>query len=583
MTSLIETETLLVVDIGRLMTRAEMFDVVEEHYRFIGMGESLSTVGFPYHNAGEGVRIAIEKLQDITGRTLLEKDGELISPRDEGGFGVDRFFTTISAGNPVKVVCVGLLDDVSLKSATRLVRSALCEVVDTISINDQRTQAERIDVILRARPDLIVVAGGSEAGATKSILELIETIGIACSLIHENFRPYLLFAGNSSVVGEIRESLDHVLPLRIAPNIRPATNVERLNGAAPVLSEILGEIRKSQIPGLDELERWSGSAILPTSYALGRMIRFLSEVHKTKKGVIGIDMRSNATTVVFARQGDFSIEVRPELGLRASIEKIEKAVDITKLRRWISEDVHSDDIQKYLWNKSLYPLSIPITTEELEIEYALVRELLYESSRLLMKDHPDISRNSKDGILPSVEPIIVSGDVFKMAPTPAHTALLLLDGLQPVGITTFVVDQNNLMPALGLAAAENPLLAIQVLDSNAFQNLGTVIVPIGKAKKGTIILRVQVRDQNGNETAIDVKQGSLQLIPLLPGHVASLRLQPLHMFDVGMGAPGRGGNLKVVGGALGVIIDARGRPLKLPKDAEERSKRIKKWLTVLGG
>ena len=60
-------------------------------------------------------------------------------------------------------------------------------------------------------------------------------------------------------------------------------------------------------------------------------------------------------------------------------------------------------------------------------------------------------------------------------------------------------------------------------------------------------------------------------------------LQPLHRADVGMGAPGRGGGLKVIGGALGVIIDARGRPLQLPADAGRRQELLRKWLWTLGG
>ena len=62
---------------------------------------------------------------------------------------------------------------------------------------------------------------------------------------------------------------------------------------------------------------------------------------------------------------------------------------------------------------------------------------------------------------------------------------------------------------------------------------------------------------------------------------ATLRLQPLHRFDVGMG-PGRGGSLKVVGGSMGIVIDARGRPLNLNVDPVQRREQMKKWLWILG-
>lgn len=583
MTSLFEAESFLVIDISQLTTRAVMFDVVEESYRFLGAGESISTAGFPYHNIGEGVRIALEKLEEITGRTLLGNNGQLISPKADDGSGVDEFLATLAVGDPVQVVCVGLLEDVSLESAKHLVQSAYCEVKDSISLNDKRSQAERIDVLLKARPELVVVAGGNEGGATSSMKELLETVGIACNLMHENFRPNILFVGNGALAGTVEKMLGHIAPLRIAPNIRPTNNFERLSSAEPALAEILGEIRSSQIPGLVELEEWSNGRMLPTSFSFGRIIRFLSEVHKTSKGVLGIDLRSNSATVAFARQGELSLEVHPECGVRTDQETSHQQINIDEIARWIPKPVETEMIQEYLWNKTLYPSSLPVTKTELEIEHAYVRELLYTASRKIFKHLPGDVLQYRKEIMPWVEPILVSGEVFSNSPSPSHTAMVLLDGLQPVGITTLVVDQNNLIPSLGLAASENPLLSIQVLDSSAFVNLGTVIAPLGKAKPGTPILRIRISYESGRETSLEIKQGTLELLPLPQGQSAQLHLQPLHMFDVGMGVPGRGGSLKVVGGILGVIIDARGRPLRLPKAPEQRFESLTKWLASLGG
>jgi hypothetical protein len=42
-------------------------------------------------------------------------------------------------------------------------------------------------------------------------------------------------------------------------------------------------------------------------------------------------------------------------------------------------------------------------------------------------------------------------------------------------------------------------------------------------------------------------------------------------------------NFKVVGGACGVVIDARGRPVALPPDDARRRDLMKKWTLSLGG
>ncbi len=44
---------------------------------------------------------------------------------------------------------------------------------------------------------------------------------------------------------------------------------------------------------------------------------------------------------------------------------------------------------------------------------------------------------------------------------------------------------------------------------------------------------------------------------------------------------GRGGSINVVGGEMGIVIDARGRPLRFSPDASRRKDLIKKWLWIL--
>lgn len=139
-----------------------------------------------------------------------------------------------------------------------------------------------------------------------------------------------------------------------------------------------------------------------------------------------------------------------------------------------------------------------------------------------------------------------------------------------------------LAPSLGVTAAINPILVVQALESNTFLTLGTVISPIGDARPGTPVLRLRMAFAGGGETSLDVKQGTLELLQLPVGQTAEIHLQPLHRTDIGMGGPGRGGRLRVVGGALGVIVDARGRPVHLPPDPIQRRELINKWRWMLG-
>ncbi len=80
MTSLVDAESVLAVDIGSVNTRALLFDVVDGQYHFISSGVAPSTTGAPFRDVSEGVSQAVKRLQENIGRVLIDKDGLLIIP-----------------------------------------------------------------------------------------------------------------------------------------------------------------------------------------------------------------------------------------------------------------------------------------------------------------------------------------------------------------------------------------------------------------------------------------------------------------------------------------------------------------------
>jgi len=237
--SLVDADSLLAVDVGTVTTRAALFDVVEGYYRFVASGNAPSTAGAPFKDLSEGVHRAIENLQQITGRKFLGEDQRVIIPSDDGK-GVDTFAATFSAGPAMKTVVVGLLNDVSVESVQRLARTAYVRVVDTMGLNDKRKPEEQIDTLLRLRPDLILVAGGTDNGATLSVRHMIETIGLACYILPAENRPALLYAGNQALADEIKSSLQNLTSaLSISSNIRPELETEDLQPAQNALARLL--------------------------------------------------------------------------------------------------------------------------------------------------------------------------------------------------------------------------------------------------------------------------------------------------------------------------------------------------------
>lgn len=573
---LTEGGSLLAVEVGSINTSASLLDTVAGQYRFLASGASPSTVAAPMLDASEGVRSAFDHLSSITKRSFLGEDEGLIIPASNG-LGVDRFVATFSAGVPLRIAAAGLLEDVSLESIRRLVSSVNGEIVESISLSDERRTEAQIDSFLRVRPDVVVIAGGTNQGASRSVLKLINTLGMAINMLPASLRPEILYAGNEALAENAVSFLGELTSMTTVPNIRPSLEVENLGPAEERLAEIFRRIHGEKILGIQELDLWSKGSLLPTSAAFGRIIRFLSRVYGQDKGVLGIDVGASSTTVASSFSGNLSLNSFPHLGIGEGLTGLLQTSKLEDINRWVPFEVSDSYLANYLYNKTIYPSSLPATPQDLAIEQAFAREVMRTAINKAKEHFPSDSSGPFRAGLPWFEPIMVRGSVIVNAPSLTQSLLMILDGLEPTGITRIILDKNRLAPAMGAAAGVNSLLAVQVLESSAFFNLGTLISPVGKARSGTPILRLTIKYDSGQENSVDIKFGTIRAIPLPAGRTAQLRLQPLHRFDVGMGGAGKSGSIRVVGGYFGIVIDARGRPIRLSASPERRREGLIRW------
>lgn len=576
-----EASSLLAVEVGSITTRTLLFDTVEGRYRFLASGHSGSTAGAPMYDVGEGVRRSIINLSSISGRTLFDKKENLIIPSEPAGEGIDGFASTLSAGQPLKVVAVGLLERVSLESVRHLVSTINSQIVHTIGLNDRQSVEDQIDSILRLQPDAIVIAGGTNNGASKSLLKLINTLAMAVKLIPHDQQPELLYAGNEVLINDVKQSFEQSQLLTLVANIRPSLTYEQLGPAEVHLADIYRKKKLSNILGIDDLHTWSGGHLMPTSTAFGRVIRFLSKIFDPTKGVLGINVGASSTTVAGAFAGKLKLKVFSRFGVGEGMNSILNQINLENITRWIPFELSSEYVINYIHNKAFYPSTLPATPENLSIEQAVAREIMRETLDQSNEIFPKNASRAFKSSLPLFDPILVSGSVITNAPTSAQSLLMILDGIQPTGITRLLLDNNNITPALGAAAPINAVLSVHVLESNAFTNLGYLISPTGNSRMGSTVLRIDITYESGQENTINIKQGTIQLIPLPVGRSAQLRLHPLQRSDIGLGGRGRGGKLRVTGGVFGIIIDARGRPIDLPNSPDERRNRLLEWYRMV--
>jgi len=581
--SLLQDSSLLAVNVGASSTRAVLFDVVEGEYRFIASGQAPTKAEAPFNDVILGVVGAISNLQTVTGKIFLDRNDQLISSVQPDGSGVDAFAATMSAGPTLRAVVIGLLSDVSMKSAKRLAETAYLRVVESFDLNDLRKPDEQLDAILRARPDIIILTGGTDGGASRSIRKTLEAVGLACYLMPDEKRPMILFSGNQSLTDSVKESLQKLTPsLHFSANIRPSLDTEDLAPASRELAQVISDVRKREMRGVDQLAAWTGGRVLPTAYAKGRIIRFLSQMDGTSRGILGVDLDSTAAMIAAGFNGKLSLGVYPQFGLGENLPGLLQYTKLEDIMRWMPLDIAPSIVRDYLYQNSLYAGTIPVTEEDHAIGQAISRQVLYLAMRDAKRNFLPDAKILKKGLTPIFEPILAGGAALNDAPTPGQILLLLLDALQPVGITSIILDKNNLLPLLGAAAETNYLLPVHVLESGAFMSLGTIVSVISSASYGTPVIRARITYEDGSNTSAEVKYGGLEILPLGMGQTARLTLQTLRRSNIGNG-PGRNAAMQVAGGVMGVVIDARGRPLSLPEDPVRRCELFKKWLLSVGG
>ena len=580
MSTILEADTLLAVDVGTVNTRVSLFDVVDGRYRMVATGRASSTAGAPVFDVREGMHVALDEVSEITGRPFFDESDALVMPTTNSGAGVDAFVSTASAGPHVRTVLVGLMPGVSMESARRLASSTYLNVVEEIGLMDERREAELVDAMLDAKPDLILMVGGTDSGATASVIRQIETVSLATSLLPTVERPALVFAGNTSLGAAAVEHFQDISKVEIVSNIRPDLEHEELGPARLKLAEIVNQLRSKRIAGFEDLNGWSGGYMMLTADAFGRVVRYLSQVYDPDKGVLGIDVGASHVTIAAAFDGVLNNKVHSDLGLGNSLPGLLRYASVADVSRWLPTEVPDAEVRDYIFNKAIYPGTIPAELTDLHIEYALLRELVRAGLSL---SRSDWAVGAGSELMPPLEPIIATGGAIARAPRPGYAALALLDAVQPRGITTLVLDPYNLVPAVGAAAGLLPMITVQVLESGSFVSLGTVVSPVGRGREGKPVLRIRIEPESGGEPIEGiVRYGQLVLLPLRQGEHARMTLRPEKGFDVGFGGRGKAGALRVAGGALGVIIDARGRPLELSNDPAHRRELNQKWLYDIG-
>ncbi len=564
----------LVLDLGISNTVVTLYDVVEGKYRFVSRGSSLTTARAPWFDVNHGFRAAVNQITEFTGRIVLNSNGYLICPSRIDGTGIDCFGMVVSAADPLRAILIGLLEDVSLASARKALGTIYGLDVDRFSLSDDRSENSKLESLLKRNADLVVIVGGSDGGSDERLLDQVDTLSIGLNLLDDFQRPRVIYAGNIDFQEQVSEELGEVTDVYMAENVRPTVDDEELDSIIGVLASAYATHKINELSGIEGFRDLCSLPVLPTAHAFGGITEYLAALHEGK--VVGLDIGSGSVSLVVSDPDNVDLIVRSDLGLGTPMVNVLKNIGLTDIFRWTDGHTRATEVRDFIYNKSLMAQTIPQNTKELILEQAIAGLLPKEiASGLTAGRHL-----SENGILKSIKLLVLRGGVLTKSPSPGYPLLAVIDGLQPTGVFKVVFDSHDILPAMGLLATHNPQLVVQVLDSGVLTDIGWVVVAAGQADFGKPVLRLSLDIEGAASVHREVKHGNLELIPLAAGKVADLTLQPASGFDVGEG-PGKRTMRKISGGVLGLLIDARGRPISVKGDEVTKRSHQQQWLKIV--
>ena len=586
---------ILVTDVGSTTTKARFFAKKEDTWRYVISGEAPTTVEKPYEDVTMGVLNAVREIEELTHHKILSENNDNIMRPFDGEKGVDLYCTTSSAGGGLQMMVGGVVKEITAASANRAVLGAGSIVMDILTMDDGRPPHEKITRIKNLRPDMILLAGGTDGGTVKHVANMAEIFYAAKPKprLGEGYSLPMIYAGNVEVQDHVRKLFEEDFSLLVIDNIRPTLNVEKIEHARRAVHELFMEHVMSHAPGYLKLMKWTDIDIMPTPAGEGIAMQLLA--NELKANVLGVGLGGATTNVYSIFEKRFVRSVSANLGMSYSISNVCKETGIDNILRWLPFEKDVNELQSEIKNKMIRPTTIPQTINDLIIEHAVAREAL----RLGLEHHKTIATRLKgvtvertvgdlldQGLedtyidLMQFSVIAGTGGLLSHAPKRIQSLLVLTDAFQPEGITRLFQDSVFMMPHLGVLSTVDPKAAWQIFEKDCLVHLGTVVAPKGQSREGTEVLEIKLEMPDGTTIHENMRYGDIKKISLGVGETANIEAHPKRGMDMGQG-PNKNIEGKVHGGEVGVIIDARGRPLSLPEGSDERMNQILEWNKTL--
>lgn len=219
-------------------------------------------------------------------------------------------------------------------------------------------------------------------------------------------------------------------------------------------------------------------------------------------------------------------------------------IKINQIGAFLTSELTEVDIENYFGNKTIRPHSIPDEGSELEIEEAFYRIAF--------------SRNSDLISAKNVINLVITGTFFSLAPKQSKLALVILDLLSKGRVAQVKLDREIFLVSFGALLKKYPQIADW--ENSFIQDLGG-FVSFGGAGK----------------VMLDYGFTENQEIAIVEDEIALVPSPEKQKIEVTFLDSKNKEKLILNGGAFGLLLDGRIKPLKIAFGRIKSRQDIKKW------
>lgn len=445
---------ILVAEIGSTTTIVNAFDVNNNLPIFLGRGVANTTVD---SDVNEGLKIAINDLA----RYLKTSDIEY-----------HEMFASSSAAGGLRVTVHGLVYEMTVRASKE---AALNAGANIHLVTAGKLSTRNIEEINKLKPNMIIVAGGTDYGETETALYNMKKI------LKMALDIPIIYAGNIENQNEIRElftneNKDHLL--KIVDNVYP--RVDQLN-ILP-LRRVIYETFEEHIihaKGMAHITDMVNQKIMPTP---GSVMEATMILYDQLGPIITIDVGGATTDIhsVAEPSDDFKkyLEGEPlqkrtvegDLGVFINHENVVKLFGDGELEELLN--ISKEELEEVLKNYTY----MPRTQNERNLVYELAKKCTHKALDRHVGDLRRVFTSSGQKIIPEgkdlscVEYIVLTGGALINL---HETEEIVRDYLKrnqtkmmPSRGVKILRDHDYIMASVGVVALKHPNITFELLKKS---------------------------------------------------------------------------------------------------------------------